>query len=409
MQPHRVLSFPASAAPDDIPKESLRERVRAVLPAIEASAAKTEKDRMVPPQNIALLKSTGLHRVFLPIAYGGYEACLPEFAQCLVDVASACASTAWAFGLMSTHNYMLAHFPKQLQDEVWASDPNCTASSSIAPLGRYEEVDGGILLSGTFGWSSGCDHTEWAILGVNRLNAQGQAIYSFAVVPRGDYRIQDDWHSMAMSGSGSKSIVLDKAFVPNHRIQAIDDMLFEGRSAGISQYPDSTLFHSPYRPYFASIFAAVGLGIAEKALAMFIEKNRNRRRAYSGVLVGTMPPMLLRLGESTHQVKAARALMEKSWQDHRIHAERQTYPSQRTAVEWRTEQAYAIKMCAEAVNRLFAASGGSAWLDHNPMQRLFRDINVTAAHAYTDYDLCSQAMGREQMGLPPDPLTVPAP
>ena len=36
-------------------------------------------------------------------------------------------------------------------------------------------------------------------------------------------------------------------------------------------------------------------------------------------------------------------------------------------------------------------------------------MHVTAAHAYTDYDLCAQAMGREQMGLPPDPALVPAP
>jgi acyl-coA dehydrogenase, type 2, C-terminal domain len=45
-----------------------------MLPQIEARAAQTERDRMVPAENIALLKSTGLHRVFLPRAYGGYEA-----------------------------------------------------------------------------------------------------------------------------------------------------------------------------------------------------------------------------------------------------------------------------------------------------------------------------------------------
>ncbi|MDV2115302.1 acyl-CoA dehydrogenase family protein [Alcaligenes faecalis] len=409
MYSNQVVDFPSRTSATGQTANGLYERVCAILPELEARASQTEKNRAVPAENIQLLKSTGLHRIFLPISYGGYEASLPEFAQCLVKIASACASTAWAFGLMCTHNYLLAHYPKQLQDEVWADDPNCTASSSIAPLGHYEEAEGGIVLSGTFGWSSGCDHTEWAVLGVNRRNAQGQAIYSLAVVPSCDYSIKDDWHCMAMSGSGSKSIVVDKVFVPNHRIQAIDDMLYEGRSAGIALYPDSTLFHSPYRPYFASIFAAVGLGIAEKALALFIDKNRNRKRAYSGILVGTLPPMLLRIGESTHQIKAARALMEQSWQDHRHHAEQQIYPSQRTAVEWRTEQAYAIKMCTEAVNRLFAASGGSAWLEHNPMQRLFRDVNITAAHAYTDYDLCSQAMGREQMGLPPDPMTAPAP
>lgn len=409
MQSNRVVEFPANARAPEQPASTLLNRVRQVLPRIEERAAQTEKDRMVPGENIRLLKESGLHRVFLPKAYGGYEASLPEFAHCLVEVASACASTAWAFGLMSTHNYMIAHFPKRLQDDIWGSDPDATASSSIAPMGQYEEVDGGILISGQFGWSSGCDHTEWTILGLNRVNKQGEKVYSLAVLPLSDCAIKDDWFCMAMSGSGSKSIVVDKVFVPDYRIQAINDMLYEGRSAGIAEHPDSTLFHSPYRPYFASIFAAVGLGIAEKTLRLFIEKNTNRKLAYTGVAVGTMSPMLLRLGESTHQIKAARALMKQSWQDHQRHAEARKYPSQRTAVEWRTEQAYAIKMCTEAVDRLFAASGGSAWLEHNPMQRLFRDMHITASHPYTNYDLCFQAMGREQMGLPPDPTTTPAP
>ncbi len=102
---------------------------------------------MVPAENIALLKSTGLHRVFLPRAYGGYEAPLPVLTHCLMDIAGACASTAWAFGLMCTHHFMLAHFPKRLQDEVWLHSPDTTASSSIAPLGQHEEVDGGIRLA----------------------------------------------------------------------------------------------------------------------------------------------------------------------------------------------------------------------------------------------------------------------
>ena len=387
----------------------LAERVRAVVPQIGARAAQTERDRMVPAENIALLKETGLHRVFLPRAYGGYEAPLPVLTHCLMDIAGACASTAWVFGLMCTHHFMLAHFPKRLQDEVWLHSPDATASSSIAPLGQHEEVDGGIRLSGRFGWSSGCDHTEWAIVGVNRPQADGSKTYCLAVLPRQDYTIDDDWDSAGMAGSGSKTLVLDQVFIPDYRIQPIDDMLREGKSAGISAHPDSRLFHAPYRPYFASIFAAIGLGIAQRMLDLFVEKNRNRRHAYNSIAVGTQHHILQKLGQSAHQIRAARALMETSWLDHQQHAEAQRYPSQETAVAWRTDQAYAVNQCAEAVNRLFIASGASAWPRKNPLQRLFRDMNITAAHAYTNYDLCAEAMGRELMGLAPDPAVAPAP
>ena len=45
----------------------------------------------------------------------------------------------------------------------------------------------------------------------------------------------------------------------------------------------------------------------------------------------------------------------------------------------------------------------SAWFDDAEAQRLFRDAHMTAAHAYTDYDISAQILGRALMGLEPDP------
>lgn len=58
------------------------------------------------------------------------------------------------------------------------------------------------------GWSSGCDHAEWAIVGFRRKNADGELIYSFGVIPRSDYEIRDDWFAVGMRGSGSKTLVI---------------------------------------------------------------------------------------------------------------------------------------------------------------------------------------------------------
>ncbi|MGC8117607.1 p-hydroxyphenylacetate 3-hydroxylase oxygenase component [Metapseudomonas otitidis] len=383
----------------------LLDALREILPAIAANAAQAERDRMVPAENIAMLKGIGMHRAFQPRAYGGLEISLPEFTECVIALAGACASTAWAFSLLCTHSHQLAMFPKQLQDEIWGKNPDATASSSIAPFGRIEEVDGGVRFNGEMGWSSGCDHAEWAIVGCRRQNAEGELVYCFAVLPRSDYEIRDDWFAAGMRGSGTKTLVIKDAFVPNHRIQAAKDMM-EGRSAGFGLYPDSKIFYTPYRPYFASGFASISLGIAERMLEAFKEKTKNRVRAYTGASVGTATPALMRLAESTHQVAAARAFLEKTWQDHAAHGERHEYPSRETLAYWRTNQAYAVKMCIQAVDRLFEAAGGTAWFEGNEMQRLFRDSHMTGAHAYTDYDVCAQILGRELMGLEPDPSMV---
>lgn len=379
--------------------------LQAVLSQIAENAENCEKARKVPDENIALLKGIGLHKAFLPKAYGGYEISLPEFSDCISALAGACGSTAWAFSLLCTHNHQLAMFPKQLQDEIWGENPDAVASSSIAPFSKIEEVEGGIRISGEMGWSSGVDHADWAIVGCNRINADGEKVYSFAVLPRSDYEIVDNWYALAMKGSGSKIISIKDVFVPEHRIQAAKDMM-EGRSAGFGMYPDSKVFYAPYRPYFASGFAAIGLGVAERMLEAFREKTKNRVRAYTGANVGTATPALMRLAESTHQVEAARAYLEKTLRDIREHAERQEYPTRATLASWRTNQAYCVKMCIEAVDRLVSASGASIWMEGNEIQRLFRDMHITGAHAYTDYDVCAQIFGRELMGLEPDPTMV---
>src|SRR3990167_734455 len=282
----------------------LLEDLKAILPAIAANAAQAEKDRKAPDENIALLKGIGMHRAFQPKHYGGMEISLPQFADCVVALAGACASTAWAFSLLCTHSHQLAMFSKQLQDEIWGDNPDATASSSIAPFGKVEETEGGVIFNGEMGWSSGSE-------------------------------IRDDWFAAGMKGSGTKTLIIKDVFVPNHRIQQAKDMM-EGRSAGFGLYPDSKIFYTPYRPYFASGFAAIGLGIAERMLEAYREKTKNRVRAYTGVNVGTATPALMRLAESTHQVAAARAFLEKTWQEHAEHGERHQYPSRETLAFRRT-------------------------------------------------------------------------
>lgn len=377
------------------------EQLNAILPQIRANATKAEELRRVPQENIDLLHGIQLNRAFLPKAYGGLEMSLPEFTACIAALAGACCSTAWAYSLLCTHNHQMAMFGQRAQDEFWGENPDAVASSSIAPFGKYEETEGGIIFTGDMKWSSGVDHADWIIVGLNRM-LNDEKVYSFAVIPKREFSIIDDWFSAGMQGSGTKTARIEGVFVPEHRIQAAKDMM-EGRHVGRALYPDSRIYHTPYRPYFACGFAAMSLGVAERMVELYKEITRNRVRAYTGAKVdGSVPPML-RIAESYQQVCAARAYLEKTWEEHKAYGERHQYPDRYTLAHWRTNQAYAIKMCVEAVNRLWAVMGGSNWYQEREGQRLWRESNMTAAHAYTDYDVCAQIIGRELLGLEPDP------
>ena len=382
----------------------LLERVKEILPEIESRRFETEKLRMAHPENIKLLKEVGYTRAFQPKKWGGLEVSLREFCETTALLAGACGGTTWAAQLLNTHQHQLALFSEQAQIDVWGDDPLATASSSIAPFGKTEEVDGGVMFSGNLTWSSGCDHAEWAICGFLREGAKVNPArhQHFALIPRSDYEIIDDWHAMAMKGSGTKTLKIDNVFVPEHRIQSAQ-ALMTGQSDGWGMYPDSEIFFAAYRPYFACGFSAISLGIAEKMIEWFKERSKNRIRAYTGANVGQDVPAYMRLAESQHQINAARALLEKEWDDLTDMGKKQQLPSAEQLANWRTNQAYAVKMCVEAVDRLFESSGANAWFLDNDAQRLFRESHMTAAHAYTDYDVCKQIYGRHLLGMDPDP------
>jgi alkylation response protein AidB-like acyl-CoA dehydrogenase len=375
-----------------------------ILPTIAANADQAEALRMTPPENIELLTKIKFMRAFQPKAWGGLELSLPQFAECVATLAGACAGTAWSTSLLNTHSHQLALFSQQAQQDVWGQDPEATISSSIAPFGKTTEVDGGVMFSGDMSWSSGCDYAQWAIMGFIRAGAAVDSAphQHFALVPRADYEIIDDWHAMAMKGSGTKTLIVRDVFVPEHRIESAK-ALMTGQSTGYGMYPDSNIFFSAYRPYFACGFSAISLGIAEQMIRWFTERSKTRVRAYTGAEVGKDVPAYMRLAESKHQINAARALLEKDWNDLAQMGVKHALPNADQLAQWRTNQAYAVKMCVAAVDRLFESSGANAWFLTNEAQRLFRDSHMTAAHAYTDYDVCKQIYGRHLVGLEPDP------
>ncbi len=384
---------------------SFRGRVAAVLPLIAGNTSLAEQERKVPDANVAALQDAGFFAAFRPVRFGGLEVGADAYGPAVVDIAGACASTAWATGLLAQHSHMIALMSDELQHEIWDDDRTALVSSSVAPLGTAEPAPGGMRLSGRFSWSSGCDHATWAILGFQRPDALlgGHVSTHYAVVPRRDYEIHDDWFVAGLNGTGSKTLVVDDVFVPEHRIES-GYGLQSGQSKGFGSN-EGAIFHTHFAHWFAMGFSAVSVGIARRFLEVYAGKTANRVRAYTGANVGATAPAYMRLAESHHQVNAAYASLAADWCEITRKARARVLPTPAEDVFWRSNQAYATKLAIDAVDRLFTASGGSAWFTHNEMQRLWRDSKMTGAHTYSDYDIAAQSLGRSLLGLPRDAAT----
>lgn len=380
----------------------MRRRVNDSLGLIAKNSDRAEHERKVPVENIEALRDAGFFKALQPARYGGTPLGADEYTPAVVAVAQACASTAWASGLLAQHSHLIALMSVELQDEIWANDPDALVSSSVAAINDCQEVDGGVRLTGRWGWSSGCDHASWAILGFRRavIALDGLVLPHFAVVPMKDLTIIDDWNTSALRGTGSKTLVLNDVFVPNYRTECLFDLM-AGGSRGFGTHPG--IFHAPFSPWFSLGFSAVSLGISLRFLELYKDRVKSRVRAYTGAAEINSVPALLRVAESHHQLAAVQATLEKDWKSMTEHAMASQLPAPDVDVHWRANQSYATKLSIEALDRLWSAAGGSAFFDSNEMQRLWRDSKMTGAHAYSDYDVARHRHGRQLLGLDPDP------
>ncbi len=190
-------------------------KARALAPSLAQRAAETGQLRRIPDETIAAFQEAGLFRMLQPARWGGAEVDPRVFFDVQMTIAAACPSSAWVLGVVAVHNWQLALFAEAAQEEVWGTDPCTLISSSYATTGKVVRADGGYRISGRWSFSSGCDHCQWVFLG-GFVPPEGESktpdMRTF-LLPRSDYRIDDNWHVAGLKGTGSKDIVVEDAFV----------------------------------------------------------------------------------------------------------------------------------------------------------------------------------------------------
>ena len=220
------------------------------LPLIAELASEGRADRQVKREAIDAIIESGFMRALLPKPWGGLEATPQDFFRTHLRIAEQDMSTAWVAGIIAVHAFQLAIMNRQALDEVYAEGPNTLISSSYNPVGaKVEAADGGFMLSGRWGWSSGSEHCTWVLLGGI---VPGEDYRTF-LVPRTDYRIEDTWFAYGLQATGSNDIVIEQpVFVPEHRTHKRMD----GFNCVHSQ--DNPMYGIPWAQMFVRVVSTPG-------------------------------------------------------------------------------------------------------------------------------------------------------
>jgi len=256
--------------------ETYLQRVRALLPALRERAVHAEQLRRLPDATFADFQEAGLFRCLQPKRYGGYELDPGTLYQAIMEIGTVCGSSAWILGVVGVHNWHLGLFSPEAQDDVWGKDTSIQLSTSLAPTGAVERVDGGFRLRGRWSFSSGCDFCHWAVLGgiapPPREGAPPDA--RTFLVPRRDYTIEDTWYAVGLCGTGSKDLLVDDAFVPEYRTHSYRDAFYLTNPGAVVN--DAPLYRLPFGLVFPACIGAPAIGVALGALATFRDQTTTR-------------------------------------------------------------------------------------------------------------------------------------
>lgn len=374
---------------------SYLERARSLLPSLRERAAACEQLRHLPDETFKEFQELGLLRALQPARWGGFELSPLSYYEAIAEVASACPSSGWFLGVVGVHNWQLGLFPDRAQEEVWGGDSSVQISSSYAPTGKVERVDGGFRLSGRWSFSSGCDHCDWVFLGGIAPSDGGPPDMRTFLLPRSDYEIVDNWYVAGLAGTGSKDVAVEEAFVPEHRTHRFIDA-YNLANPG-QQTNTGALFRLPFGCVFSYCISVPAIGAAQGALDSYRDTMRQKLAAYDGSKVADDPFAQRRLSEAAVEIDAARAEVRATWEPMWLLAEAgEPIPIQmRARARWNA--ANVVLRGVRAVDLLFEASGGRALFLDNPIQRFFRDVHAMRAHALNNPDRASQVYGYSEL------------
>jgi alkylation response protein AidB-like acyl-CoA dehydrogenase len=350
------------------------ERSRKLVPILRARAAQGEKLRRVPDETIADLIDSGLLRMCQPARFGGSELGWDVLCESSIELAQGDGSQAWVANIYGEHPMFVALFEDEAQQEVWAPDPNALICASIIPQGnRVEPASGGFRLNGRWSFASGVHHAHWIMLG--DFVAGDKTNHRLFLVPRADYRIDDDWHTVGMAGTGSASVVVD-TFVPAHRAVAMRD-INAGKAPG-GRVNTAPLYRMPLLGFAQLALAAVPIGIAIGMVDDFRQFIAGRS---GGAATGSGAELLHeRFAEATAETRAAQLLLMDTARQNSELLEAGKALGEADSMRSQRDGCYAVMLARRAATRLFEVTGGRGLYLTTPLQRGFRDVLGASAH-----------------------------
>ena len=381
-------------------REELIANAADLVPVLRERATKTEELRRIPDETIADLKDAGLWRILRPECYGGYITDFGAMVDVSIELGRGCASTAWVYINLISHNWMLPFWPQQASDEIWGENPDALIGSTLLfPSGNLESVDGGYRFSGRWPYASGIDASDWMMLGSMIQNKEGKKESRIVVVRASELKIIDTWFVSGLAGTGSKDVACENLFVPDYRVLN-PAITREGYTPGTENL-EGNAYRLPLFPFIPHLNTGPIIGIAIGAYEDFINKLHSQTSVYNRSRLAEHTTIQLKIAEAGVLIDTAKLLIRENWMEAHEFIKNGNRSSVSDRARWRRDAAYASRCCVNAVDLIHGVSGATANYLDNILQLRHRDVHAAAHQIHLSWDINAPEFGRVAVGLPP--------
>lgn len=385
-------------------EDEIVKRAESMIPMLRERADMCEKNRMVPKETIQAFQDAGFFRILQPRRWGGYEMHPNVLNRVLMELARGCPSSAWNVMVLGVHPFEVGLLPAKVGDELWGIDNSRLVSSSYAPFGTVQAVEGGYVLNGEWLTSSGCDYADGGAFVGGRVHENGELVFRSFWVQRNDFEIFDDWYVVGLAGTGSKRLIIRNVFVPTYRSHVIGD--YNEDTHGSVE----NLYKIPFFYVFYAAVSSVIVGMARGMVDLYIEHMRPRHNINQAVGPAVNDPFIKsRLGDAYAKIVGAMTRILQNTDEEWSYASQGKLVPLDVRIRHFTTNQFTGSECFDAAHMIFKkTSTRGVWLN-NPMQRQMRDIMVAANHITQNQDNSGELLGGYLLGNPlpyPNPFGV---
>jgi indole-3-acetate monooxygenase len=374
-------------------------RALALGPDIDDAATELERTKRIPAGLLAKLHEARLGRMFLPRVYGGDEVDPCTYLHTLEAVSRHDASVGWNLFVANSSALITPFLAPETARTIYA-EPHAWMSWGPPDAQKARAVDGGYIVNGTWGFSSGCRQANWMGAhcmveekdGSVRLNAGGRPSVTSFLFPAAQATLHDTWDTIGLRGTASDSYSVDNLFVPD-------------AFTGTREEPDSRRISGPLywftqQGLYAVGVAAVALGTASAMLSAFVDLATDKTpRGLARLADRDATRALVALSEA--RLGSARSYLVDVLSGYYAVAEDTGAMGVEDRAKVRLATTNAIIGAIDVADRVHKAAGVSAiFVGKSPFERRWRDIH-TLSQQIQARDAHFEVVGQVMLGDPP--------